>query len=245
MKFDELPFIGSFFVNIRIILINKMEIKQLENEINYYFNENKYLIEALTHSSYGKNDRNNERLEYLGDAVLELSISEYLYKHFDFSEGKMTRLRASIVCSESLSRAAAKIHLGDFLLLGKGEIASGGRYRRSILENAFEALIGAIFLDSDFNQTKKLVYDLLKENIHLALSGHLNNDYKTALQELIQQQRDHVIEYVLDRTTGPEHEKIFYVSLFINGEKCGEGMGKTKKEAEQQAAKNVLHEKLN
>ena len=115
----------------------------------------------------------------------------------------------------------------------------------SILENAFEALIGAIFLDSDFNQTKKLVYDLLKENIHLALSGHLNNDYKTALQELIQQQRDHVIEYVLDRTTGPEHEKIFYVSLFINGEKCGEGMGKTKKEAEQQAAKNVLHEKLN
>lgn len=222
-----------------------METNKLEKEINYYFDEKKYLIEALTHSSYGKSDTNNERLEYLGDAVLELSISEYLYKHFNFSEGKMTRLRASIVCSESLSRAAAKIHLGDFLLLGKGEIASGGRHRRSILENAFEALIGAVFLDSDYDQTKKIAYSLLDENIHLALSGHLNNDYKTALQELIQQQKEHVIEYVLDHTTGPEHEKNFYVSLFINGEKCGDGVGKTKKEAEQRAAKNVLYKKLN
>jgi ribonuclease-3 len=220
-----------------------MNISKLEEEINYFFNDKNYLFEALTHSSYGK-EKNNERLEYLGDAVLELSISEYLFKNYQLSEGKMTRLRASIVCSESLSKAASQIHLGEYLFLGKGEIASGGRCRRSILENAFEALIGAIFMDSNYENTKKIIYSTLKENIELALNGHLNNDYKTALQELVQQKQNQVIEYTLDRTTGPEHDKIFYVTLCINEQKCASGIGKTKKEAEQDAAKKVLFEKL-
>jgi ribonuclease-3 len=220
-----------------------MNILKLEEEINYFFNDKSHLYEALTHSSYGK-EKNNERLEYLGDAVLELSISEYLFKNYQLSEGQMTRLRASIVCSESLSKAAMKLHLGDYLFLGKGEIASGGRYRQSILENTFEALMGAVFMDSNYENTKKIIYSTLKENIKLALDGHLNNDYKTALQEFIQQKQNQSIEYILDRTAGPEHDKIFYVTLSINGQNCASGVGKTKKEAEQDAAKKVLYKKL-
>lgn len=221
-----------------------MKASSLQKEINYTFKNPAILHEALTHSSHGTGEANNERLEYLGDAVLELSISEYLYKNYHFSEGKMTKLRASIVCSESLSRAAAKIHLGDCLLLGKGEIISGGRTRRSNLENAFEALLGAIFMDSDYDTAKQYAVNLLEENIGLALSGRLTSDYKTALQELIQKQSSHVIEYVLDRDEGPEHNKTFYVTLKINGETASHGSGKTKKEAEQQAAKSALHAML-
>lgn len=218
-----------------------MNASSLQREIGYTFKNPALLHEALTHSSHGSGEANNERLEYLGDAVLELSISEYLYKHYYYSEGQMTKLRASIVCSESLSKAAAQIHLGDCLFLGKGEIISGGRTRRSNLENAFEALLGAIFMDSDYDTAKEYAIALLKENIGLALSGRLTADYKTALQELIQKQSTHVIEYVLDRDEGPEHNKTFYVTLKINGEIKSHGSGKTKKDAEQQAAKAALH----
>ena len=181
---------------------------------------------------------------YLGDAVLELSISDYLFKHFDFDEGKMTKLRASIVCSESLSQAARRLHLGNYLHLGKGEVISGGRSRQSILENAFEAMLGAIFLDSDYSTSQKKAIELLSDNIEMAIAGRLTNDYKTALQELIQKQSDHVIEYVLDKADGPEHDKTFFVTLMINGQMSSNGRGKTKKEAEQQAAKKSLHARL-
>lgn len=221
-----------------------MNALSLQKKIGYTFKNQALLHEALTHSSHGTGEANNERLEYLGDAVLELSISEYLYKNYHYSEGQMTKLRASIVCSESLSKAAKSIDLGECLLMGKGEIISGGRTRRSNLENAFEALLGAIFMDSDYETAKHYVLALLKENIALAREGKLTSDYKTALQELIQKQSAHAIEYVLDRDEGPEHSKTFYVTLKINGEVASHGQGKTKKEAEQQAAKSALHARL-
>ncbi len=215
------------------------DTRKLEFRLGYHF-ENRFILkEALTHSSVGESF-NNERLEYLGDAVLELSISEYLYHLGHLSEGEMTRLRASIVCSESLSRAANAIHLGDYLVMGKGEDVTGGRKRRSNLENAFEALIGAVFLDSDFQTAKNVTLKVLSENIELAVAGKLVNDYKTKLQEQIQQHGESVIEYVLESATGPEHDKTFLVSLYINHQRKTKGSGKTKKEAEQNAAKAYL-----
>ena len=212
---------------------------KLESRLGYHFKKSVILEEALTHSSVGE-AFNNERLEYLGDAVLELTITEYLFHLGHLSEGEMTKLRASIVCSESLSRAAGAISLGDYLIMGKGEAVTGGRKRRSNLENAFEAVLGAVFLDSDFQSAKEVTLNLLSENIELALAGKLVNDYKTKLQEQIQQYGDRGIEYVLESATGPEHDKTFRVSLWINHRRETEGVGKTKKEAEQNAAKAYL-----
>ena len=219
------------------------ETNRLETQLGYRFKNKAFLDEALTHSSVGET-YNNERLEYLGDAVLELTISEYLFHLGQMNEGKMTRLRASIVCSESLSRAANAIHLGDYLAMGKGEDVTGGRKRRSNLENAFEAVIGAVFLDSDFPTAKAVTLNLLRGNIALALDGKLVNDYKTKLQEQIQQHGESVIEYVLESASGPEHDKTFRVSLWINHRRETEGEGKTKKEAEQHAARAYLIEKV-
>ena len=215
-------------------------MERIETKINYQFKNRDLLKLALTHSSHVGESVNNERLEFLGDAVLELVTSEYLYNLNKYSEGQMTKLRASIVCAESLSKAAYELSLGDYLLLGKGELVTGGRKRKSNLADAFEAVLGAIFLDSDYETVKVIILDLLKENIQLALKGDLNNDYKTALQEQIQKQSNNVIEYVLKRAEGPEHDKTFYIELHINGKKESEGSGKSKKEAEQQAAKNYL-----
>ena len=215
----------------------------LESRLGYHFKNSAFLEEALTHSSVGETF-NNERLEYLGDAVLELTVSEYLFHLGHLNEGEMTKFRASIVCSESLSRAANAIHLGDYLIMGKGEDVTGGRKRRSNLENAFEAIVGAVFLDSDFQNAKKVTLNLLADNIELALAGKLVNDYKTKLQEQIQQHSDSVIEYVLESASGPEHDKTFRVSLWINRRRESEGSGKTKKEAEQNAAKAYLIKKV-
>ncbi|MGL4606743.1 MAG: ribonuclease III [Eubacteriaceae bacterium] len=215
---------------------------EIEKKINYVFKNKDLLKVALTHSSHSGNAINNERLEYLGDAVLELIISEYLYRFHKLSEGKMTKIRSNIVCAESLSKASSQLKLGENLLLGKGEIVTGGRRRKSNLANAFEALVGAIFLDSDFESTRKVVLSLLKENIALALSGGLVKDYKTELQEKIQKNNDNVIEYILEKSEGPEHNKTFYINLYFNGECVGKGVGKSKKEGEQDAAKNYLNE---
>jgi len=222
--------------------MNRFE--ELEKTIGYVFDDKKLIKVALTHSSHGTGELNNERLEYLGDAVLELTISEYLFRNYHYDEGQMTKMRASIVCSESLSKAAGEINLGQYLLLGKGEAYTGGRRRKSNLANAFEAVLGAVFTDSDYPTARDLIMRLLSENIELALRGRLNNDYKTELQEQIQKQSDNVIEYVLDRTEGPEHDKTFYVSLLINKECRSRGTGKTKKEAEQNAAKECLFDIL-
>lgn len=213
---------------------------QIEDKIKYTFKNKDLLKIALTHSSHSGTATNNERLEYLGDAVLELIISEYLFKSHKLSEGKMTKIRSNIVCAESLSKAAYDLKLGDNLLLGKGEIVTGGRKRKSNLANAFEALIGAIFLDSNFEITRDVVLDILNENIKLALSGALVKDYKTELQEQIQRNNENVIEYILEKSEGPEHNKTFYINLILNGDCVGKGIGKSKKEGEQDAAKNYL-----
>ena len=212
----------------------------IEEKIDYRFKKKDLLKVALTHSSHSGNSTNNERLEFLGDAVLELIISEYLFLSHKLSEGKMTKIRSNIVCAESLSKAAYELQLGDHILLGKGEIVTGGRQRKSNLANAFEALIGAVFLDSNFEMTRKVVLKVLESNIQLALSGALVKDYKTELQEFIQKNNDNVIEYVLDRSEGPEHNKTFYIKLIFNGECVSDGIGKSKKEGEQDAAKNYL-----
>lgn len=215
-------------------------MKTLEERIGYVFKDKKLLQEALTHSSHFCSEKNNERLEFLGDAVLELSISEYLFNIETLTEGEMTKMRASIVCSESLSRAAESIDLGQALRMGKGEIITGGRHRKSILENALEALIGAVFKDSDFETAKQLALDLLKDNIRLAFRGELYHDYKTALQEKLQKNGEQRIAYHLQKAEGPEHEKNFHVVLLIDGQEKAKGKGRTKKEAEQHAAKQFL-----
>ena len=212
----------------------------IEEKIDYRFKKKDLLKVALTHSSHSGNSTNNERLEFLGDAVLELIISEYLFLSHKLSEGKMTKIRSNIVCAESLSKAAYELQLGDHIFLGKGEIVTGGRQRKSNLANAFEALIGAVFLDSNFEMTRKVVLKVLESNIQLALSGALVKDYKTELQEYIQKNNDNVIEYVLDRSEGPEHNKTFYIKLIFNGECVSDGIGKSKKEGEQDAPKNYL-----
>jgi len=212
----------------------------IEEKIDYRFKKKDLLKVALTHSSHSGNSTNNERLEFLGDAVLELIISEYLFLSHKLSEGKMTKIRSNIVCAESLSKAAYELQLGDHIFLGKGEIVTGGRQRKSNLANAFEALIGAVFLDSNFETTRKVVLKVLESNIQLALSGALVKDYKTELQEYIQKNNDNVIEYVLDRSEGPEHNKTFYIKLIFNGACVSHGIGKSKKEGEQDAAKNYL-----
>jgi len=217
----------------------------IEKKIGYVFKKRELLKIALTHSSHSGNTTNNERLEFLGDAVLELIISEYLFISHKLSEGKMTKIRSNIVCAESLSKAACELELGEHIFLGKGEIVTGGRHRKSNLANAFEALIGAVFLDSDFETTKEVVLRLLENNIHLALSGALVKDYKTELQEYIQKNNDNVIEYTLDQSDGPEHNKTFYINLIFNGECVSQGIGKSKKEGEQNAAKNYLLEVKN
>lgn len=212
----------------------------IEEKIDYRFKKKELLKIALTHSSHSGNSTNNERLEFLGDAVLELIISEYLFLSHKLSEGKMTKIRSNIVCAESLSKAAYELQLGDHIFLGKGEIVTGGRQRKSNLANAFEALIGAVFLDSNFETTRKVVLKILDSNIQLALSGALVKDYKTELQEYIQKNNDNVIEYILDRSEGPEHNKTFYINLIFNGDCVSHGIGKSKKEGEQDAAKNYL-----
>lgn len=215
-------------------------MQEVEKNIGYSFRDTSLLEVALTHSSHYGNKVNNERLEFLGDAVLELIISEYLFVHEKLSEGRMTKIRSNIVCAESLSQAASALNLGAFLILGKGEIVTGGRKRKSNLANVFEAVMGAVFLDSDYETVKEVVLRVLKTNIAEALRGTLVKDYKTELQEEVQKNADSTIEYVLVDAQGPEHNKTFYIALMINAAPVSDGVGKSKKEAEQDAAKNYL-----
>ncbi len=212
----------------------------IEEELNYTFKNKDLLKVALTHPSYVDADYNNERLEFLGDAVLELVISDYLYNNFDLPEGKMTRLRANIVCTESLATAALKLKIGKQLFLGKGEVLSGGQKRHSNLANAFEAIMGAIFLDSNFDTVKKVILSALKDNIKLATEGKIYKDYKSRLQEYVQQNPNTSVKYLDVDATGPEHDQVFTAQVVINGVPETKGKGKTKKEAQQQAAKAYI-----
>ena len=225
---------------------------ELEKKIGYTFKNKNLLNTALTHSSFSNEMRSkfhrdieyNERLEFLGDSVLSIVVSRYLFLHYDrFPEGELTKLRASVVCEKSLGQIANKIGLGNYLLLGKGEELNGGRERISILADAFEALLGAIFLDSG-DLAKECVTDFLMpfilEEIEQVTNYGAMKDYKTLLQQIIQQVEGEILEYVLINESGPAHRKVFSVEARLNSNVIGRGQGKSKREAEQAAAKEAL-----
>lgn len=219
-------------------------ISKFEETINYTFENKSYILEALTHSSYSNENKNykyNERLEFLGDSVLSIVISDYLFREEkNLPEGELTKLRANIVCEESLSEVALNIKLGDYLLLGKGEEATGGRERISILADALEAVIAAIYLDGGMENAKKFIFDNMQEIIEDSLKGKIFRDYKTYLQEVLQSKGEQHIWYKLIEEKGPDHNKRFVMEVGINDVVLGVGEGKSKKDAEQLAAKSAL-----
>lgn len=223
------------------------KLKELEKILNYRFKNKDILVRALTHSSYVNENKlevtdSNERLEFLGDAILGLIVSEHLYKKYPhYPEGELTKLRAKIVCEQSLAYVAKKYSIGQYLLLGKGEEATGGRDRVSILADTVEAIIGAVYLDSSYEKVRKVLLSRFEKDIAQAVSkGILFVDYKTELQEKVQKNGSLKIEYNVEREEGPDHGKIFYMNVVIDDKKISVGKGTNKKEAEQNAAKKAL-----
>lgn len=219
-------------------------MNELEQIIGYQFKDPKTLKIALTHSSFANEAKgtlkNNERLEFLGDAVLSICVSDYLFFHnLGLPEGELTRLRASVVCEKALNSIAVKLGLGRFLKLGKGEENTGGRTRPSILADAVEAIIAAIYIDGGMNEARKFVLDNIKPLL-LESESRSFVDYKTKLQEIIQQNPEEIVEYVTVKEEGPDHDKEFEVEVRINSNRVAKGVGKSKKEAEQMAAKSLL-----
>lgn len=217
----------------------------LQDKIGYQFNNVSLLKEALTHSSYAnehrsQNIRYNERLEFLGDAVLSIVVSDYIFKNCpELPEGELTKLRASLVCEKSLYEFAKKIDLGNYLLLSKGERNNGGADRPSILSDAFEALIAAIYIDGGMKSASKHILNFVIPEIKNSKKKRIN-DYKTTLQEIIQKNPGEQLEYVLVNESGPDHNKHFVVEVHLNSNVIGKGGGRSKKEAEQQAAREAL-----
>ncbi|MBQ8171977.1 MAG: ribonuclease III [Oscillospiraceae bacterium] len=218
-------------------------MNDLQKTIGYSFKNVAYLEQAMTHSSFagGKNNGSNERLEFLGDAVLQLTVSRYLFTGMNEEpEGGMTKLRASIVCENSLYSFAKKIDLGSYMLLGKGEEMTGGRDRRSILADAFEALIAAIYLDGGMEEAQRFILRFVP-SIEALKSGKVKlGDYKTILQEIIQQNPEERVSYEVSEQDGENHHKIFHATVLLNGQAIGKGSGHSKKEAEQAAAKEAI-----
>lgn len=226
-----------------IIMTNQKSSQEFEQMIGYTFENKHYLQQALSHSSYANEKRwsklaNNERLEFLGDAVLELVSSEYIFKNNrEMYEGEMTKLRASIVCEPTLAMCARDIHLGNYIMLGKGEITTGGADRDSILSDAFEAIIGAIYLDGGFTSAKEFIERFVLSDID---NKKLFFDSKTILQEMIQAEYQESLQYKLIKEEGPDHAKIFTVAAVIEDKELSQGTGKTKKAAEQAAAYQAI-----
>lgn len=218
---------------------------ELQNKIGYHFKNSDLLTEALTHSSYANEHKAqhikyNERLEFLGDAVLSIVVSDYIFKNCpELPEGELTKLRASLVCEKSLFEFAKKIDLGKFLILSKGERNNGGADRPSILSDAFEALIAAIYIDGGFTPASKHILNFIVPAIKNSKKKKIN-DYKTTLQEIIQKNPGEQLEYVLVNESGPDHNKHFVVEVHLNSNVIGKGGGRSKKEAEQQAAREAL-----
>lgn len=221
-------------------------IKEFQEKINYFFQNEKLLQEALTHTSYINENRKrslkpNERLEFLGDSILGVIISTYLFqKRTDLPEGELSKIRAAIVCEDSLHYVAQKIDAGKYLYMGRGEEMTGGRKRGSILADVVEAIIAAIYLDGGMDQASRFIFSHMQDIIEKAARGKLDKDYKTQLQELIQRQPGKTLEYRLIGEKGPDHCKFFTVELLIDGNREAIGEGRSKKEAEKQAAKSAL-----
>lgn len=219
-------------------------IKDLEAAIGYQFKNITLLQNALSHSSYA-NERwhdslkSNERLEFLGDSILGMVVAEYLYRHFpQRPEGELTRMRADMVCERALANVAERIGLGDHLLLGHGEETGGGRNRYSILADAVESVIAACFLDGGMEAARKFIDTFVLTEVP---AQQLRNvDYKTALQELVQQKKQQTLSYILVGESGPDHDKHFRVEVQLNGKTIGAGEGKSKKRAEQAAAQAAI-----
>lgn len=217
-------------------------MSEFEKAVGYTFRDHTYPERALTHSSYvnGKQHGSNERLEFLGDSVLSVVVSKYLFESLDVPEGRLTKIRAKLVCEDTLHKFANRIELGKFIKLGKGEESTGGRTRKSILADAFEAVIAAIYLDGGLEAASEFVLRFMPP-IELIKSDKLIiGDYKTSLQEVIQRNPEEHIEYVITGEKGAAHCRTFTARVLLNGQSIGEGSGLSKKEAEQAAAKEAL-----
>ena len=220
-------------------------MEKLEQKLQYTFRNPALLAEALNHSSYANEHRgggvaSNERLEFLGDAILGFVTAEHLFKTYgQLPEGDLTRIRAALVCEQSLYEVARHLELGQYLKLGKGEEAGGGRQRQSILADAVEAVFAAIYLDSDIQSISAIIHRILldKADAHVVEE---RKDYKTTLQELVQREEGQTLTYQLAGESGPDHNKTFRFEVLINGDCAGEGVGHSKKEAEQAAARDAL-----
>ena len=221
----------------------KVDLKLLQEKIQYQFHNEELLIQALTHSSFShemtvRRRPDYERLEFLGDAVLELVSSEYIFHTYpQMSEGNMTKLRAGAVCEPALAHCANKLELGKFLYLGKGEECGGGRKRESIIADVMEAIVGAIFLDSGIEEAKNFIMTYILADME---TNKMFYDSKSTLQELVQKKGSARLEYTVLEEKGPEHQKEFVVAVNLNGDRLGVGTGKNKKAAEQKAAYEAL-----
>lgn len=220
-----------------------MKIEELEKNIGYKFTNIKLLEQALTHSSYAYEHgvESYEKLEFLGDSILEFVSSEYLFKNYqNLKEGEMTKVRASVVCEESLSQFAKLHNFSDFLLLGKSEILNNGAQRKAVLEDTFEAVVAAIYLDGGLEPAKKFIINNLKDSIEISSKSVGKKDYKTVLQELLQVNGNVNIKYTIIKEEGPDHNKKFTAKVECEENYLAEGEGNSKKHAEMEAARKAI-----
>lgn len=225
-----------------------LNISGLEEAVNHTFSRKDTLLTALTHSSYanemkskGCDTLDNERLEYLGDSVLQLVASEYLFFNYpNLPEGEMSKIRAASVCEKALNEFASSISLGSYLMLGHGEEKGGGRTRPSILADAFEALLAAIFIDAGISKVKEFLLPFISAKITEIIANGSSKDFKTELQQIVQQEQGEILQYIVVGESGPSHQRIFEVEARLNSNVIGKGIGSSKREAEQMAAKQAL-----
>jgi len=221
-------------------------LNNLEKKLDYKFKNRTLLKEALTHPSFKKislkdKTTNNQRLEFLGDSILDLIVTEHLYRELaSFSEGKLTKIKSVMVSKDILAKWANHLSLGKYIILGKGEDLTGGRKKLSILADCFEALLGAIYLDSGLQKAKKIISSFIKEEIELIIKGKHEEDYKTLLQEISQKKMKCLPEYYLIKEKGPDHKKTFCIEVKLKEITYGTGTGDNKKKAEQDAAREAL-----
>lgn len=226
--------------------ISGIDLNGFENKIGYEFKNKELLIRALSHTSYINEHKmakheSNERLEFLGDAIVDMVVSEYLYKNYSTQpEGVLTKWRASVVCEASFAHIAKELDYGKYLLLGKGEETTGGRMRSSVLADAFESVVAAIYLDSDIKTVSKWIISKIEAEIVLATQGKTQKDYKTLLQEHVQKGDHGKVAYEIVNENGPDHAKTFSAEVLIDGERIAVGVGTSKKDAEQAAAGEAL-----